>query len=240
MMNRKGIFLSAIILALMGQTAFSADLDNNGIEDSYEQALAEKFCSNYGISSIEESVFFPLFTRRGIVPSPQEKYERYLRSTWNQSSSYERSSSFLLNGNFLRGEDTESDKRRTMGIGEQLVVAYLGGCFGMITTSAITAKFLSAKEGRKIEDGWGAAIFTVMVGGTVGIPVGSAVLLNIPMPKYKRFSFSRFGWTLLGAVIPTALTTTVELLRPGHSGTTIIIGWCLAPIGAVIGYNLAD
>ncbi len=56
MMNRREILLSAIILALIGQTAFSADLDNNGIEDSYEQALAEKFCPSLQLHSGDQGV----------------------------------------------------------------------------------------------------------------------------------------------------------------------------------------
>ena len=72
MMNRKGIFLSAIILALMGQTAFSADLDNNGIEDSYEQALAEKFCPSLQFHSGDQ----------GVSPEPVEIMDINSMNLW--------------------------------------------------------------------------------------------------------------------------------------------------------------
>ncbi len=240
MKGKRIVWLAMLFAASIGQRAFSADLDGNGIEDSYEQALAEKFCLNYRISLIQESKFSSLLPKWEIVYPWQDEYKKYSRSA---GELYNYNGLFLPNSNFLSSEDTSSNKYESMGIGRrltlELVLAYTGGYLGFLTVAAITGKVLHAQEKTGLE-GLGAAIFGVMIGGTVGIPVGSAVLLNIPMPKYKRFSFSCFGWTLLGASLPIALTTTVGLLKPGHYVPIIVIGWCLAPAGAVIGYNLAD
>jgi len=240
-MKIRGIlWIATLFVFLVGQTAFPADLDNNGIEDSYEQALAEKFCLNYRISLIQESKFSSLLPKWEIVYAWQDEYKKYSRSA---GELYNYNGLFLPNSNFLSSEDTSSNKYESMEIGRrltlELLLAYTGGYLGFLTVAAITGNVLHAQEKTGLE-GLGTGMYMVFIGGTVGIPVGSAVLLNIPMPKYKRFSFSRFGWTLLGASLPIALTTTVGLLKPGHYVPIILICWCLAPAGAVIGYNLAD
>jgi len=240
MKSTRILWLAVLFPFLMGQAAFSADTDNNGIEDSYEQALAEKFCIDYSISSIQGRDSLSLLSKWEIVYPGQDGYKRDLRSS---GGVYGYNGLFLPDDNLLSGEDTRSNKYESMGIGRrltlELILAYTGGYLGFLTVAVITGKILHAQEKTGLE-GLGAGMYMVMIGGTIGIPVGSAVLLNMPMPKYKKFSFSRFGWTFLGATLPIALTTTVGLLRPGHYGPIIGIGWCLAPAGAVVGYNLAD
>jgi len=56
------LWLATLFALLVGQTAFPAELDNNGIEDSYEQTLAEKFCPSLQLHSGDQ----------GVAPEPVE------------------------------------------------------------------------------------------------------------------------------------------------------------------------
>jgi len=233
------LWFATLFVFLVGQRAFPADLDNNGKEDNYEQALAEKFCLNYGTGSLQESIFFPFSARQRIVRPWQDKHKGYLSCAWAQNSSYERNSLFLLSGNFLAGENTESDEHRAMGIGEQIAEAYFGGVVGGLLGTYITWQVIQIQYGETEEDWGGVRAYLALLGGTAGVSVGSAVWLDIQRGGNRR----RLGWAFLGAAIPTALMTAMELTfhpTKGHFPYVLMLSWGLAPIGAVIGYNLAD
>jgi len=150
-----------------------------------------------------------------------------------------KSSSF--DDRLLTRGNAEKRKKRQMGVGEQVAEAYFGGVVGGLLGTYITWRIIQTQ--RETEEEWGGVSgYLALVGGTAGVSVGSAVWLNIQRGGNSR----RFGWTLLGATMPPAFMITIEYLLPpvtikeGHFPWLLILNWVPAPIGAVIGYNLAD
>jgi len=137
--------------------------------------------------------------------------------------------------------NTEKKRGWAMGIGEQIAEAYfggvVGGLLGILATAAVIG-FLKADIQPGLEAaGW--VVIIIEVAGTIGVPLGSATWLHI--------QGDRSFWRILsGAVTPMVLVVATDsifseastLLAP--SPRALMVGWTLAPIGTVIGYNLAD
>ena len=178
---------------------------------------------------------FPLYTGRGGCSLPPKAWE-CPKWRWYKGRLY-RSSSF--DEHLLSPVNADKKCRRRMGVGEQIAEAYFGGVVGGLLGTYITWQVIQIQYGETEEDWGGVRAYLALLGGTVGVSVGSAVWLNIQRGGNRR----RLGWAFLGAAIPTALMTAMELTfhpTKGHFPYVLMLSWGLAPIGAVIGHNLAD
>jgi len=80
-----------------------------------------------------------------------------------------------------------------MGVGEQIAEAYFGGVVGGLLGTYITWQVIQIQYGETEEDWGGVRAYLALLGGTVGVSVGSAVWLNIQRGGNRR----RLGWAFL-------------------------------------------
>ena len=179
---------------------------------------------------------FPLYAGREGCGLPA-KIWGYAKWSWHGG---ELCRSFSSDEYLLPRGNVEKKRGRAMGIGEQTVVAYAGGFVGGILGMCVTWGIIKlfgedVSKGGLERAGWAA--IALKVGCTIGVPIRSATWLHIQGDR-------SFQYTLLGAVVPTIFITTADLIitagNPLSPPYILLVGWVLAPIGAVIGYNLAD
>ena len=145
----------------------------------------------------------------------------------------------------VSGYRSRVSRGKSLRVSEQLGAAYGGAIIGVAAGFLVTGGIFSLRRGglgKGLERG-GWAVRAMMIGGTIGAPLGSATMLKLRLRKEASY-----GWILIGAALPAITMTTVELSvgyfskggwieRPPYIS---ILGWLVAPVGAVIAYNLTS